>query len=223
MSNTKKIFLVRHGESIQNVGINNKLRMPDHSIYLTDNGLIQAENAGQFLKENFKANGIVAENCRLWVSPYERTRQTAKEINKYLEIKDMKEDERLVEQQFGMFDSVSDEDAEKNFPEEWKVYENCKRYNGKFYARLPNGESPFDVEMRIHSFLETVFRDFDEDDIDNLIIVTHGTVSRVFAKVFFHYSHEWYAKQHNPGNCWIRQINKNFHIANEDLGYIYKG
>ena len=46
-----KLFLIRHGESIQNTKENYKLGLPDHKVYLSENGKIQANNAGIFLKE----------------------------------------------------------------------------------------------------------------------------------------------------------------------------
>ena len=51
----KNLYLVRHGESIQNVGINETLRIPDHAIYLTGCGMKQASEAGQFLAQHLEA------------------------------------------------------------------------------------------------------------------------------------------------------------------------
>ena len=31
--------------------------------------------------------------------------------------------------------------------------------DGMFYAKLPQGESPYDVAIRVRVFLETIFRD----------------------------------------------------------------
>ncbi len=31
--------------------------------------------------------------------------------------------------------------------------------DGMFYAKLPQGESPYDVAIRVRMFLETIFRD----------------------------------------------------------------
>lgn len=33
-----KIFLIRHGESIQNTKENYRLKLPDHKVYLTEEG-----------------------------------------------------------------------------------------------------------------------------------------------------------------------------------------
>ena len=53
--------------------------------------------------------------------------------------------------------------------------------------------------------------------IDTLFIFTHGATLRAFLLRWFHYSPEWYEDEHNPKNCWIREIKDG-----KDLGYINK-
>lgn len=84
-----------------------------------------------------------------------------------------------------------------------------------FYARLPLGESPFDVAIRIHQFMGTIYRDYEKNGIDTLFIFTHGTTLRAFLLRWFHYSPEWFHEEKNPKNCWIREIKDH-----EDCGYI---
>ena len=80
----KHLYLVRHGESTQNVGINEQLRIPDHAIPLTDLGHEQASKAGEFLSKRLSSESI--ENIAMWVSPYRRTRETAAEIRNHLHV-----------------------------------------------------------------------------------------------------------------------------------------
>lgn len=61
---------------------------------------------------------------------------------------------------------------------------------GKFYARLPLGESPFDVAIRVHQFMGTIHRDYEKHGVDTLFIFTHGTTLRTFLLRWFHYSPE---------------------------------
>lgn len=96
----KRLYLVRHGESIQNVGINQELRMPDHAIYLTEKGMQQASNAGKFIAQHL--DGVPSSNIVMWVSPYKRTRETAGAILKHINVSKVKEDDMLTELQFGM-------------------------------------------------------------------------------------------------------------------------
>jgi len=214
----KYLYLVRHGESIQNVGINHDLRIPDHAVYLTDQGKEQANAAGIFLAALLAAQPT--ENIAMWVSPYERTRQTAKGILNHLQVGSVKEDDMLTELQFGIFDGLSKDQIKEQFPAELEWFQNNRHYNGKFYARRPGGESPFDCEIRQKLFISTLFRDFKEGCPDHIIIVGHGAALNIFRKAIFHYSHEWYEREPNPGNCSIHLLRLE-RGENEDIGYIF--
>ena len=209
------IFLIRHGESISNVGENYEKRIPDHLVSLTERGKAQASENGKWLADYCRAKNIDLSRARIWRSPYLRTRQTCDEFNKHLGIEDVREDITLIEQQYGLFDSVRDEDWGKLYPNENAEYMRQISNCGKFYARLPLGESPFDVAIRVHQFLGTIHRDYEKHGIDTLFIFTHGTTLRTFLLRWFHYSPEWYHEEKNPKNCWIREIRDG-----EDLGYI---
>lgn len=50
----KHLYLVRHGESIQNIGLSDALHIPDHAAYLTERGMYQAHAAGEFLATTLK-------------------------------------------------------------------------------------------------------------------------------------------------------------------------
>ena len=212
------IFLIRHGESIANVGENFEKRIPDHLVPLTENGKEQARENGVWLANYCKEKNVDLSKARIWRSPYLRTRQTCDEFNKALGITDIREDITLTEQQYGLFDSISDENWEKLFPTEYFEYARQCSNCGKFYARLPMGESPFDVAIRIHQFMGTIHRDYEKHGIDTLFIFTHGTTLRTFLLRWFHYSPEWYQEERNPRNCWIREID-----GHTDMGYINKG
>lgn len=216
-----RVFLIRHGESMQNTGENYTKNLPDHKVYLTENGISQANEAGKFLKEYIEKENISLENSTLFVSPYERTRQTAKEINKYLNISDIKEDITLVEHQYGLFENIADEEWSTRFNKEFALYDNYITRGGKFYARFPQGESPFDVAVRVRMFISTLFRDIEEGK-DTFFIVAHGTTIRAFLLDWFHYSPEWYADEPNMKNCSIRLIEKEGK-KNIDKDYIYGG
>ena len=148
------IFLIRHGESISNVGENYIKRTPDHLVSLTERGKEQARENGAWLADYCREKGVDLSKARIWRSPFLRTRQTCEEFNKYLHISDIREDITLTEQQFGLFDAVPESDWEKLYPAEYAEYKRQLQNYGKFYARLPLGESPFDVAIRIHQFTQ---------------------------------------------------------------------
>lgn len=213
-----KIFLIRHGESMQNTGLNYELKIPDHKVYLSDKGKIQANEAGVFLKQYVDIYKIDLNKSTLWVSPYNRTRETASIINNYLNIKDVKEDIALIEQRYGLFSDNPIEECKKKFPEQFELYDRYYQNDGKFYAKLPQGESPYDVALRARQFIDTIFRDYNEGK-ENFFIVTHGTTIRAFLLSYFHYSPEWFNDEPNMENCSIRLIEKE--EQNIDKGYIY--
>ena len=216
-----KIFLIRHGESMQNTGENFDIKLPDHKVYLTEEGKKQADSAGKFLKDFVLEKNIDISNATLWVSPFERTRQTAKIINSHLNIKDVKEDITLIEQRYGLFSDNPIEECRKRFPEQFELYDRYYQNDGKFYAKLPQGESPYDVALRMKQFIETIFRDLNEGK-DTLFIVSHGTTIRAFLLNWFHYSPEWFNAEPNMKNCAIRYIEKNNGISS-DNNFIYGG
>ncbi len=211
------IFLIRHGESLANIGENYEKRLPDHLVCLSERGLKQASKQGEWLAQYCKDKNIDLSRARIWRSPYQRTRQTSEQFNKFLKIEDIKEDITLIEQQFGLFDSIPKSEWGDKCELEFDEYLRQVQNQGKFYARLPLGESPFDVAIRIHQFMGTIHRDYQKTGVDTLFIFTHGTTLRTFLMRWFHYSPEWYQSEKNPKNCWIREI-----IDDNDLGYINK-
>ena len=209
------IFLIRHGQSKANTGENYEKRLPDHLVELTERGCEQARTGGRFLAEYCRNTGVDLSRARIWRSPFMRTRQTADLFNESLGITDIREDITLTEQQYGLFDSVPESDWGRLYPAEYAEFLRQVTNMGKFYARLPMGESPFDVAIRIHQFMGTIHRDLERHGIDTLFIFTHGTTLRTFLLRWFHYSPEWYQAERNPKNCQIREIRDG-----KDLGYI---
>ena len=238
-----KIYLIRHGESAANVDTTLHNTMADHAIPLSANrGVVQAFNAGQFFGELFHNEyGLIPSDLspnsikdlakcmpsiRVWLSPYERTRQTANGIfhgfnnyqhhngnlNVYM---DRRENIRLCEQQFGLFDGIPDDERHLHYPAEAAHYNKCENQEGKFWARMPLGESRFDVANRVHESFGTFHRDKEKHNIDTLIVVCHGITLRAFVMQWLHLTPEWFDEEPNPGNCDIRLINDG-----KDEGYI---
>ena len=200
-----KIFLIRHGESMQNTKENYTIGLPDHKVYLTKQGKEEARLAGEFLKNYICDNKIDISNSVMWVSPYTRTRETAHIINEILGIKKIKEDITLIEQQYGLFSDKEIENIKKIYPDQFAFYDNYYQNDGKFYAKLPQGESPFDVALRTKQFINTIYRD--KEDV--LFVISHGTTIKTIIMNFFHYSPEWYNNEITPSNCSIRLIETN--------------
>ncbi|KAI3885836.1 hypothetical protein MKW92_033772 [Papaver armeniacum] len=82
----KRIILVRHGESKGNLDGSAYTTTPDYKIPLTELGLNQARTAGQNILQiiQSQSESETENNWKVYfyVSPYERTRSTLREIGK---------------------------------------------------------------------------------------------------------------------------------------------
>lgn len=217
----QNIYLVRHGQSLSNVDKAVHASTPDHAIPLSDLGRQQASAAGAALRDilaNEKDSRV-----RIWVSPYTRTRQTADRIQAelapdFLRL-DRKEHIMLCEQQFGLFDGVPDEELATRFPLEHAHYSLAERFEGKFWARMPMGESRFDVALRVHQSFGTFHRDAERHGVENIIVVCHGVTLRAFVQQWRHLPYEWFEAEQNPGNCDIYHLGAS---EEQDRGYIHR-
>ncbi|KAH7572011.1 hypothetical protein JRO89_XS04G0185200 [Xanthoceras sorbifolium] len=201
----KRIILVRHGESQGNLDTSAYTTTPDHKIPLTALGVAQARRCGSLLS-SLVSSGGTSQNYRVYfyVSPYERTRSTLREIGRSFSKKHIigvREECRIREQDFGNF-QVRDRMK--------KIKETRERF-GRFYYRFPEGESAADVFDRVSSFLESLWRDIDLNRLQNdpsqelnLIIISHGLASRVFLMKWFKWTVEQFEHLNNPGNCELR-------------------
>ena len=203
----KNLFLVRHGESMQNTLENFKTKLPDHKVYLTEKGKEQAKDCGIILKNYMEENDLNKESSIIYNSPYKRTRETRDIINDYLNIKNIIEDYLLIEHQYGLFSDNSIQQNRKSFPEFFQYYDMFYKQEGKFYVKFPMGESPADVALRTRIFLQDMYKDC--GDIDNVFIISHGTVIKTMIMNLYHYSPEWYSETKHFGNCEARVIDEN--------------
>lgn len=216
----QRIFLIRHGQSLQNIGLTTGQDIFDGDVPLSPLGEKQAYEAGAFLKKYLEERKIPMELSALWESPYLRAEQTANGIKKHIRFFRDYQDPRLVERDMGLFDNIARETWDEIAPAETHntdIRQNSLR--GKFFCRLPQGESPLDVFVRISTFMESIYR----DRFDNLFIVTHGAVIKVMLMKIFHYPLEWFYHEKRPANCSIRLVERGEDQKPKDCGYIYDG
>ncbi|KAH9603979.1 hypothetical protein KSS87_023582 [Heliosperma pusillum] len=199
----KRIILVRHGESQGNTNPTTYSTTPDHKIPLTSTGITQARKTGTEIRK------ILNDSLSPWlvyfyVSPYERTRSTLREIGRSFSknrIIGVREECRIREQDFGNFQVA----------ERMEVVKQTRERFGRFFYRFPEGESAADVFDRVSSFMESLWRDIDLNRLHphpghdlNLVIVTHGLSSRVFLMKWFKWTVEQFEHLNNPENCEYR-------------------
>jgi broad specificity phosphatase PhoE len=212
-----RIFIVRHGESQGNIKeIDENRYIIDTEVELTKIGLEQAKRAGESLSILLEKYSVDRDNVEMWVSPFKRTRQTAKEINEYLNIKSVREDPRLAEQDFGDFDFQYYLKWPDISPHSWFI--NQARYHsetGRFFARVENGENLADVYNRISIFVETRLLKTNKDKV----VVAHGSVGKVLTMYLLDEKIEWTYHNKASVNAGIRELE----LVNDtwvDRGYV---
>jgi broad specificity phosphatase PhoE len=177
--------LVRHGESLANVGHVDPQRHGDFRTPLTERGFLQARLAGERVGAAFLRGALV------YHSPYHRTRETLAALFDGAgahreDALGVYEDPRLREQDHGYSD-VAKQHA-------------MRETHGWFYYRYEGGESPADVFDRVSGFLESMMRQVERKRAERVLIVTHGMALRCFVMRFLHLSVEQFENMANPHN-----------------------
>ena len=174
-----EIVFVRHGESEANIaqkstGNSDAAYMDlvnaraDWRHRLTPRGITQAQNAGEWLRQEF--NGLDYFDVR-YFSPFIRTRETAAHLSGSQDVKWTHED-RVIERDWGEFGRMSRADQQKFFPFVAKE----KQLN-PWYARLAGGESLMDVYARVRDMQATLAREYPDGKV---LFVTHGDAMNVW-------------------------------------------
>ncbi|KAL8533262.1 hypothetical protein ACS0TY_009591 [Phlomoides rotata] len=202
----KRIILVRHGESEGNKDETVLEHVPNHKLKLSKQGRHQAQMTGSKIRETVS----IDENWKVlfYVSPTSRTRETLKEMmNAYPKEKvvGVREECRLREQHYGI---LQDEERRMEI-------KRCRVRYGKFFYRVPDGDSGADVYDRVSAFLEggLLWKDMESNNFNtgpsdelNLIIITHGLTMNLFLMKWFNWTVDQFEALKSPGNCECRVL-----------------
>lgn len=171
------LVLVRHAESegnIQSTAERAKSEIPTHGYALTDRGKQQALITGRYLQERF---GFFDD---YYASYYRRAKETLQLM--YVGAK-VYEDPRLAEGQRGIWHILTEEEIQERYP-----FEIARREReGLYHFRPWGGENWPDIELRIHSFLRTLYRDCVGRRV---LIIVHGHWLILFQRLIHHFSIE---------------------------------
>eukprot|EP00298_Acanthocystis_sp_HF-20_P000116 c10138_g1_i2.p1 GENE.c10138_g1_i2~~c10138_g1_i2.p1 ORF type:complete len:369 (+),score=167.32 c10138_g1_i2:93-1199(+) len=234
-----RIFLVRHGLSSGNKSLALYNSVPDPLIPLEPEGREMAVKAGNALREKFLELYPPSKGFRpriaMRVSPFLRTRETALGLLKGMGevaswVAFVKETPLLVEQDWGLFEGTGREKRKNRYQDEHLWLTMMKgTHQGPYWARLPCGESFFDVCQRMQILFPSIERDREglrgyrkrSGSTDAVIVVSHGLTIRAFVASWCNLDVEWFSRSSNPPNCSIRMIE----TTNEstDVGYIFGG
>ncbi|XP_021867264.1 metal-independent phosphoserine phosphatase [Spinacia oleracea] len=162
-------WILRHGKSIPNQKglIVSSLENGTLAEYqLADDGVAQAQLAGELLLKDLKDANIPLKNVRICYSPFARTAHTAKVVASVLNLpfegSQCKVIEDLRERYFGPSYELSSHDK---YPEIWELDEKDP------FERPEGGESAADVVSRLVKAMEEMETMFEGCAI---LIVSHG-------------------------------------------------
>lgn len=211
---TKRIFLIRHGESEGNANKTIYASKQDYLLNLTDLGKEQAYKAG------YELAGLMPtydQDFIFFVSPFERAKQTLEQVIlglsssvNFINPPRVVEDPRIREQDFGHYRSEHEN----------RLMEMAREAYGTFFYRINDGESGADVYDRVSSFLDSFMRELDKPDTpDNVVIVAHGMLIRIFLMRWYHWSYKEFENVRNPHNGSIIVMERDFPMYDPKTGH----
>lgn len=154
-----ELYLVRHGETIWN----REGRYYGHTdVPLAESGIVQAEELGRYFK-TLTFDKVIS-------SPLMRAVETAHRLTD----QQLFMDERLKEQNFGLFEGRTYKELMEEFPEE------LNQWNSEYEEYcLPQGESFRMVRERVDRFVEELWK-----EEGRILVVAHkGTFGHMLASL----------------------------------------
>lgn len=143
-------LLVRHGESLQNIGV--AMNVIDAKVGLSQKGMLQTEATVKYIMEYAKSMNY--NKINVVFSPYERTRIMADELKKAGLIARFREEPLVSEIQCGDFEGYTFDQYKELYPSEYEKICDYKKNGARFWYKYRNGESPFDVNIRSNLFFD---------------------------------------------------------------------
>ena len=152
-----KLYVARHGQTVWNAA-NRVCGITD--VELTEKGIEQAQELAKLVAE--------AKVDMILTSPLVRAMDTGKIVSEYCNIP-MMVDNRLIEQNYGIYEGVD------------RTNEEFLANKRNFAYRYPNGESMMQVAYRIYGLLEDIKKKYSGKDV---LLISHGGVCRIIDTYF---------------------------------------
>lgn len=153
---SRRLILIRHGQTTYNA----TGRMQGHlDTQLSDEGVAQAESAGQLLV----GQGIT----RILASDLSRAKMTAEIVGKQLGV-DVDVDERLRETHLGKWQGKTSAEVDVEYPGARAIWRHDPTW------APPGGESRVDVAKRARPVIDEYMRSYSDWDDHTVLVVAHG-------------------------------------------------
>ncbi len=195
----KNLYFVRHGQTEWNAI---RRMQGQWNSNLNEAGKGHADTNGKLLA----TLGIDA----LYVSPLDRTRQTADIINSYLQL-DPVFDDRIMEWDCGDWSGEMYAEIPDKWPKEWQALE-----TDRFNYRPPNGENYPDMYDRAKPFVHELLK----SEHSHIAIVSHGMIGKVMFSYLMGYEPTMVLNihQHNDMVFRIQASGEQMAIAHYSAG-----
>lgn len=196
-----KLILVRHGEIEDNI----KKVFPKvgKGQSLTEKGIKQAKSIAERMK-NVKIDVIYS-------SPTLRTLQTAKEINKYHNLKIIESND-IADMNMGILGGVTL--IPEKMPANIKIVHEKRKADDSY--RPNNGESINDIKKRVSKFLDKII---EENKNKTILVVSHLGTIRVFISVLMGIPYSEVREMKRPENTSYTELEINGKPKLITLGY----
>lgn len=166
--NAKTLFFARHGETDYNK--NRLLQGRGINASLNSNGFFQAELLAGYLSK-YQLESVISSSLK-------RSHETAELLSNRINVDILQKDD-LDEMHFGEFEGAAfsevGEDL-KYFQREWA--------NGNTDLKLPGGESPRDVYLRVSSCIHSIIS---ENRHTHYAFIVHGRLIRILLSEWLGY------------------------------------
>ena len=184
MAMPNHLVLVRHGESEGNFVrsafkegqegdleyiINQFRERPGHEWRLTEDGVKQAQAAGEWIQEHIIARYGLPGFDKYIYSPHRRTVETAGHLG--IPGAEWEQNRMLRERAWGQLENLTgDEEHEQRYPENYRWM-----LSDPLNWTPPGGESIVQVaDTRVRGVLDTLHRDHDQKEVNAVLASTHG-------------------------------------------------
>ena len=173
----RRIYLIRHGESIATRDPSVFGRRNPETLGLTQWGHRQAQETGLKLRDLYTSDPILkGRKIHLYYNSHLRIIESASAFAKgfALDIPHWREDALLAERNHGAFDGLDRMTQKRLFPEVYERLHESGDAEERYTTRMPGGESLEDVTERLREFTETLQTELASEPLTDAVIITHG-------------------------------------------------
>ena len=192
MSTKNLVYVLRHGESLEDVDKTAHERLADEDMPLSQKGIHQALNLGVELSDQVKGSDVT-----FYLSPSKRVLQTSE----------------LIASGFVLGTKVNSKTLEVLRKQNWgtilpheRIHLERSRYEaGVLRYDFPNGESAKSFTGRLSDFVRMIRTQGRSRNVVR-IVITHGFEMRVILMQMLGWTEEYFESLAHPNNCEAKKL-----------------